>query len=273
MMSGTRKLPPISTSSPREMTASRPSAELLSASTSAAAQLFTTSASSAPVSSVRSAVQCAWRDPRAPVAMSYSSVEKPCATSRMASRARSASGARPRLVCKITPVALMTRRSVDCWRRASASPMARTHAASSTGAAIDASRALSTTERTASVTSSRGATVSRWRTPSSSRSVPTAGSARRGSVSHGLRTFVAVESRLLAVHCRAVFWRRLPDDDLFGARRMVHVSREPDRVAHAERRELVVRQRLREVEDELGQRRGARRLRQLDLLDRVARRP
>ena len=58
MMSGTRKLPPISTSSPRDTIASAPSANVLSASTIALAPLFTTSASSAPVSSRNNPTQC-----------------------------------------------------------------------------------------------------------------------------------------------------------------------------------------------------------------------
>ena len=181
MMSGTRKLPPISTSSPREMTASRPSQNVFSARTSAAAQLFTTSASSAPVSSVSSDVQCAWRDPRRPLATSYSSVENPCATVRMASSAGPASGARPRLVCSTTPVALITGRSVDRCRCSSADDMARTHPASSAGAGTSARRTRSTTERTTSATRSRGAPATRPRTPSSSSSEPTAGRARRRS--------------------------------------------------------------------------------------------
>jgi len=58
MMSGTRKLPPISTNSPRDTIASAPSANVLSASTIALAPLFTTNASSAPVSSRSSPTQC-----------------------------------------------------------------------------------------------------------------------------------------------------------------------------------------------------------------------
>src|SRR3989442_1574340 len=50
-MSGIRNDPPISTSSPRDTTASPPRARALRATSSAPAALFTTSASSAPVSS------------------------------------------------------------------------------------------------------------------------------------------------------------------------------------------------------------------------------
>ena len=182
MMSGTRKLPPISTSSPREMIASRPSASVLSARTSAAAQLFTTSASSAPVSSARRAAQCTCREPRVPASTSYSRFENPLATSRIASSATTASGARPRFVCRTTPVAFNTRRSERSSRRSSCCSMASSHADSSAGASSGIRRASSTADRTASVTRLRGARPSRRRTPSSRSRVSTAGRARRGSV-------------------------------------------------------------------------------------------
>ena len=86
MISGMRKLPPISISSPRETIASRPSASVLSASTSAAAQLLTTSASSAPVSSRkqrRAVRRSAIRARRA--STSYSRFENPRATRAIAS--------------------------------------------------------------------------------------------------------------------------------------------------------------------------------------------
>src|SRR6266852_1172618 len=59
MMSGIRNDPPISTSSPRETTASPPRASALSASSTAPAALFTTSASAAPVSSTSRSRQIA----------------------------------------------------------------------------------------------------------------------------------------------------------------------------------------------------------------------
>ena len=52
MTSGTRKPPPISTSSPARRCTSRPAASAVSTSSAAPAQLFTTMASSAPVSAV-----------------------------------------------------------------------------------------------------------------------------------------------------------------------------------------------------------------------------
>ena len=72
MMSGTRNAPPISTSSPRETIASPSRASADRATSKAPAALFTTSASSAPVSSTRRSRQSAWRDPRVPADTSYS---------------------------------------------------------------------------------------------------------------------------------------------------------------------------------------------------------
>jgi hypothetical protein len=73
--SGTRKSPPISTNSPRETIVSPSRASAVSTSSAAAAQLLMTSASSAPVSSASSASARAPRRPRAPVSVSYSSVQ------------------------------------------------------------------------------------------------------------------------------------------------------------------------------------------------------
>ena len=95
MISCTRKLPPISTSSPRERIASRPSASVLSASTSAAAQLLTTSASSAPVSSRSSEAQCdVARSARAllEIELQVGVAGPPRARSRRAPRRRAARG-------------------------------------------------------------------------------------------------------------------------------------------------------------------------------------
>ena len=75
MMSGMRKEPPISTSSPRLTTASQPAANWLSTIITAAALLLTAMAACAPVSAQMSCSQCAWRLPRAMAAVSYSSVE------------------------------------------------------------------------------------------------------------------------------------------------------------------------------------------------------
>ena len=51
------------------------------------------------------------RFPRSPVAKSSSMFEYPCATSTTCRSASTLSGARPRFVCRITPVALITGRS------------------------------------------------------------------------------------------------------------------------------------------------------------------
>ena len=66
-ISGRRNEPPISISSPRETTISLPDASAARPSTVAAALLFTTIASSAPVSSRSSARRWSWREPRSPL--------------------------------------------------------------------------------------------------------------------------------------------------------------------------------------------------------------
>ena len=75
MMSGTRNDPPISTSSPRDTTASCPRANSWSTIMTAAALLFTASAASAPVSVQLRRSPGSWRLPRAMASVSYSSVE------------------------------------------------------------------------------------------------------------------------------------------------------------------------------------------------------
>ncbi len=65
--SGMRKPSPISISSPRETSTSRPSASAASASSIAAALLLTTIAASAPVNRRRIAATWSWREPREPV--------------------------------------------------------------------------------------------------------------------------------------------------------------------------------------------------------------
>ena len=77
MISGMRNAPPISISSPRDTTASRPVANVLSTSSTAAALLLTMVASSAPVSSRNSARRWSSRSPRPPSARSYSSATAP----------------------------------------------------------------------------------------------------------------------------------------------------------------------------------------------------
>ena len=100
--SGMRKPSPISTSSPRETSTSRPSARAATARSTAAALLLTTSAASAPVRSREE------RRRRAPAASRATpargrirgwSSRRPTSVTR--SRASFASGARPRFVCTI----------------------------------------------------------------------------------------------------------------------------------------------------------------------------
>ena len=72
MMSGMRKLPPISISWPRETTTSLPAATARSTITVAAAQLFTAVADSAPVSRRTHSRTAFCRDERLPVSRSSS---------------------------------------------------------------------------------------------------------------------------------------------------------------------------------------------------------
>ena len=109
MIWGSRNSPPISISSPRETSTSRPRASPPRASSSAPAALLTTSAASAPVASRSSASAAAPRRPRVPAARSYSTAAYPAA-SATAALAAADSGARPRLVWSTTPVALTTAR-------------------------------------------------------------------------------------------------------------------------------------------------------------------
>ena len=113
MRSGRRKPSPISTSSPAAHDDLAPAASAVVASTRAAAPLLTTSASSAAGHGRQQGVAAcpAPRRARAPVARSNST--STCRPRRpIASTAAADSGARPRLVCSTTPVALSTGRSV-----------------------------------------------------------------------------------------------------------------------------------------------------------------
>ena len=153
MMSGMRKAPPISISSPRETTASRPSASVFSDSRTAAALLLTTVASSAPVSSHRSARRWSSRSPRPPLSRSNSSATGARMAATAASIASSGSSARPRLVCSTVPVRFRQGRSgssLSSMAKALASAMAE----GSTGIGLPfriSPRIVSTALRIASV--------------------------------------------------------------------------------------------------------------------------
>ena len=75
MMSGMRKDPPISTSSPREVMTSPPLPMALRMRSTAAALLLTTMAASAPVTSARRLSTWLCLEPRLPLSTSYSRVE------------------------------------------------------------------------------------------------------------------------------------------------------------------------------------------------------
>ncbi len=177
MISGTRKPPPISTSSPRDTITSRPRASAPRASSTAAALLLTTMPASAPHAWARSVPACSWRDPRAPASRRYSRFEYPVATSAAAASEPGSMGARPRLVCTITPVAFTTR-----CRRPSRSRSTRPCASATTRSSVTsappeaASRAASTAVRAHS-------TSNGWGRPSrASTTRSTLGTWRRGSV-------------------------------------------------------------------------------------------
>ncbi len=184
MISGMRKAPPISISSPRETTASRPPASVLSTSSTAAALLLTTVASSAPVSShSRSAhhgrrVRRACRRARS---NSSATAFAHCGIAA-ASIAASASSARPRLVCSTVPVRLKTGRSDE---RSSASRIDSAVAAISPGptetdAPPDSStRAACRARRMASVAAFLPNRESRTLAVGASRTVATEGRPRR----------------------------------------------------------------------------------------------
>src|SRR5580704_14953006 len=154
MISGMRKAPPISISSPRETIASRPLASVLSTSRTAAALLLTTVASSAPVSSQsRSRIRSS-RSPRWPAPRSNSSATALRIATCAAAIAASAHSARPRLVCSTVPVRLNTGRGfgrcaissrvsaavATCSEPPGAAPLARAAASVSRTAVTTAER-------------------------------------------------------------------------------------------------------------------------------------
>ena len=111
--SGIRKPSPISTSSPRASTISRPAASAVAASTSAAAPLLTTCTASASGTAAASAAERAAPAPARAGRWPGRARRRWCRRRRAPRPAAATdSGARPRLVCSSTPVALSTGRSV-----------------------------------------------------------------------------------------------------------------------------------------------------------------
>src|SRR6266700_1058698 len=98
----------------------------------------------------------------------------------MAAIAASASGARPRLVCSTTPVALITGASDGSANRTTAVRTAASHP--SGGAVPPLARALSTATRAAFTTSARGWSARRAATPGPASSESTEGRFRLGSL-------------------------------------------------------------------------------------------
>src|SRR6266404_392710 len=153
-MSGTRNDPPISTNSPRDTMASPPAANSCSTRKTAAALLFTTTAGT-PNSRWRSAEACASRLPRVPVPRSYSRLVYDDAASATACAAAADIGARPRLVCRTTPVALITGLKVGVNESRTEAEIRVSMALDSTPActpARNSSRISASTSRTCAVT-------------------------------------------------------------------------------------------------------------------------
>ena len=183
MIWGSRNSPPISISSPRETTTSRPLARPPRASSSPPAALLATRAASAPVASRSSASAAAPRRPRAPAARSYSTAAYPaaCAT---ASFAAADSGARPRLVCSTTPVAFTTAR-VRLAHTPSSSPATRAASSSTSGTGpppATTPRLASSARRAAPSTAPRPKLPARSISCGCPSSTSMLGSARRGSM-------------------------------------------------------------------------------------------
>ncbi len=138
---------------PRETIVSRPAASAAHASSTAAAQLLTAIAASAPVSSRSSSSTWSWREPRSPLLEVELEVRvaarRPRATAACAS---AASGARPRFVWTTTPVALSTRRRRG-RRRARARATRSTVASSSPPPSSSSSRRACSSARATAVAS------------------------------------------------------------------------------------------------------------------------
>ena len=136
--------------------------------------------------------------------MSYSRLLNPSATCSMARIAAPASGARPRLVCRITPVALITRRSEGRVAFRIADAIVSTHCCSVLWLP-PALRAASTLSRKASSTTFRGCCSSSCFTPAVSNSELTLGKSRRASL-------------IWVVECRALpgaAWAVGPERELY----------------------------------------------------------
>src|SRR5438309_4946673 len=208
MISGIRKLPPISTSSPRDTITGRPWARAAIDTRTAAALLLTAHAASAPVSSHRSPWTWRCREPRSPLAGSSSSTAYPAAPAA-ASRGASHRGARPRFVWLMIPVALPAGRRLGAARRARSPRASSTSPSTLTGASAprpsrSAVRARATASRAAATTRPRGyaasapSASSRWRRDS------TEGSCLRGV----LPSVIPIPCRLFQEQAEAQ-----PDED------------------------------------------------------------
>ena len=150
-MSGIRTPPPISTSSPRETATPRPRPARATANPTAAALLFVTSASSAPVSAIRCSSASRKRGPRRPLPRSISRRSEPAAEAA-ASTASSGHGARPRFVWTITPVALIAATAGRATHDSRRAITVSARAASGVGVTSAAARRARSSARTARAT-------------------------------------------------------------------------------------------------------------------------
>ena len=199
-----RNEPPISTSSPRETTTSRPGARAARASTRAAALLLTTRPASAPVSAPSSRSARRLRSPRRALAGSSSRSQAASSSGGRAAATARGSGARPRLVCRKTPVALSTRASgspraasISAAMRAGrpATAEARSRARSDEdGAAPSRPRRSSTMRRAWTLTGPRPYNGTRRATAGSLNSRSSDGSPRRASDGSGVSISVTISA-------------------------------------------------------------------------------
>ena len=178
--SGSRKPSPISISSPRLTTISFPGARVIAMSSSAAALLLTTCTPPA-VGTARANAAMAPRPRRArrPVDRSNSTSVAPLAVTT-ASIAACDNGARPRLVCTTTPVALMTGR-----RLAALAGNAATACSATCSGSISPLRARSCAWATTDFTNARPSRRSASASRGSASNTSVRGTRRRGSLTKG----------------------------------------------------------------------------------------
>ncbi len=174
--SGIRTPPPISTSSPLLTMTRPPRPARPTARARAAALLFVTSASCAPVRATRCSSAARKRGPRRPVARSSSRSGAPAAAAAAASIAALGQAARPRFVWRMTPVALIA--TGGSARPGSAKPSRRSRRSAASSATVRGAtpacrrlRSAATTARAAAVSAPGSRPPARGRAAASTRSM------------------------------------------------------------------------------------------------------